>query len=252
MTGLDVITELLLLALPVQLVWRLQMPLRKKAMILIAFYLRLPVLGFSLGRNHYTMRLRQPTTDPGTGSALVVIWLEVELAYALAASTLSALKAFTESFNSGFGQGFTRGKSESGYGMSDVSGSSGQSKDPANLESSMDASRKGSVAFDAVKDDLDVLLVSPVVPAPATTIEEHRPLKLRPEPELKTLTLVSAEPQSGDHGSWREGSSAGSHQSSEGDEMVIMRATAYEVQHDRAPILAGRAASADPTTLGRS
>lgn len=41
-TGLDIVTELLLLVLPVQLIWGLQMPLFKKAMIVTAFSLRVP------------------------------------------------------------------------------------------------------------------------------------------------------------------------------------------------------------------
>jgi len=98
------------------------MPLTKKAILLIAFYLRLPVIALSLGRNAYTLRLRHQASDAGLDSAIVTIWLEVQLAYALAASTLSALKAFTESFNSGFGLGFTRGKSENGsYALSAMS-----------------------------------------------------------------------------------------------------------------------------------
>jgi hypothetical protein len=119
LTALDVITELGLLVLPIKLVWQLQMPWTKKAILLIAFYLRLPVVALSLGRNVYTLRLRHQTSDAGLDSAIVTIWLEVQLTYALAASTLSALKAFTESFNSGFGLGFARGKSEnSSYALS--------------------------------------------------------------------------------------------------------------------------------------
>ena len=114
LTALDIITEVGLLILPVHLVWNLQMPWTKKAVLLIAFYLRLPVIALSLGRNVYTLRLRHETSDAGLDSAIVTIWLEVQLTYALASSTLSALKAFTESFNSGFGLGFTRGKSENG------------------------------------------------------------------------------------------------------------------------------------------
>lgn len=41
-TAFDIITELILLALPVHLVWKLQMPLTKKAMIIVAFWIRLP------------------------------------------------------------------------------------------------------------------------------------------------------------------------------------------------------------------
>ena len=119
LTALDITTELGLLLLPINLVWKLQMPRTKKAILLVAFYLRLPVIALSIGRNAYTLRLRQETSDAGLDSAIVTIWLEAQLAYALAASTLSALKHFTESFNSGFGLGFTRGKSESGsYALS--------------------------------------------------------------------------------------------------------------------------------------
>ncbi|KAI7505084.1 hypothetical protein KC367_g803 [Hortaea werneckii] len=235
-TALDLATELLLMALPCQLVWGLQMPFRKKAMILIAFYLRIPVLGFSVGRNYYTMRLRLSETDPGTGGALVVIWLEVELAYALAASTLSALKAFTESFNSGFGLGFTRGKSESGYGMTDVSDNSAKSKSGAAVDSSIDASRKDSIAQSTTKDDPDVM-ISPITPTPET-IEEFQPLRLRPEIGINHIAQVSVDPSYADHGHWREGGSRdGSQNSSEGDDMVIVRETAYEVQHDCVPML---------------
>jgi hypothetical protein len=119
LTALDIITELGLLLLPIHLVWKLQMPRIRKAVLLIAFYLRLPVIALSIGRNAYTLRLRHQNSDVSLDSAIVTIWLEVQLAYALAASTLSALKTFTESFNSGFGLGFTRGKSENGsYALS--------------------------------------------------------------------------------------------------------------------------------------
>ena len=42
MTALDVISELILLALPIHLVWSLQMPQRRKLMIVITFWTRLP------------------------------------------------------------------------------------------------------------------------------------------------------------------------------------------------------------------
>jgi hypothetical protein len=146
LTALDVITELGLLILPIQLVWQLQMPWTKKAILLIAFYLRLPVIALSLGRNVYTLRLRHQTSDAGLDSAIVTIWLEVQLAYALAASTLSALKAFTESFNSGFGLGFARGKSEnSSYALSHMSRS--------NTETGTSIASRGKIDRHKVLDD---------------------------------------------------------------------------------------------------
>jgi len=42
MTALDVISEIILLVLPVHLVWSLQMPQKRKLMIVITFWTRLP------------------------------------------------------------------------------------------------------------------------------------------------------------------------------------------------------------------
>lgn len=41
-TGLDVATELAILTLPLQLVWKLQMPLKSKIIVIVAFWLRIP------------------------------------------------------------------------------------------------------------------------------------------------------------------------------------------------------------------
>lgn len=41
-TGLDIFSEILLLLLPLHLVWNLQMRLSKKAMIIVAFWIRIP------------------------------------------------------------------------------------------------------------------------------------------------------------------------------------------------------------------
>jgi len=233
------VSEIILLALPVHLVWGLQMPRRKKAMILIAFYLRLPVVGFSIGRNYYTLQLSRPGTDPGLVSALVVIWIEVELAYALAANTLSALKAFTEGFNSGFGLAFTRGKGDGSYGLSNISGSSGQSsriersKGQTTLESGREGAHVAAVVSQSAKGAMNVF-ASPTIPN--TVAIGETPLKLRPESELKTITHVYAEPAHKKYRSHRDGSSASS-SSSGSDDMVIMRHTDYDVQHDEAPMV---------------
>ncbi|KAI7112401.1 hypothetical protein KC352_g35417, partial [Hortaea werneckii] len=139
--------------------------------------------------------------------------------------------------------GFTRGKSESGYGMTDVSDNSAKSKSGAAVDSSIDASRKDSIAQSTTKDDLDVM-ISPITPMPET-IEEFQPLRLRPELSINHIAHVSVEPSYADQGHWREGVSRdGSQNSSEGDDMVIVRETAYEVQHDSAPMLPQQVCSA--------
>jgi hypothetical protein len=165
-------------------------------------------------------------------SALVVIWLQIELAYAIAASTLSAIKTFTESFNTGFGVGQLRGKGDDSYGMSGVSGSSGRN---GRVE-------MGPAATNTTGHGVNACPITPRGEKERTALDAlagntDDELRLRPETELKSVTNISAEPAHGESFMWRAGSSVGSESSGE-DTMVILRETAYEVQlHDRAPML---------------
>ena len=120
------------------------MKLKEKAKVLTAFYLRLPVIGFSIGRLVYTQRLCKASTDIGKESAIVLIFLEIEASYAIVSSTFSTLKAFTSNFNSSFGFGFTQHAEAQDYAMSRVrkfgkgSGTdSRQDPSPGPLNSSM-------------------------------------------------------------------------------------------------------------------
>lgn len=134
-------------------------------------------------------------------SGIVVIWLEVQLAYALAASTLSASKAFTESFNSGFGLGFTRGKGEDSYGMSTLSGrtpnsSKGEkSRNDSTLESGIMTSRTRSVPTD--HSSKAGFVDSTATPITQQASRMNVQLKLRPDTDMKTSTHVSAERELG-------------------------------------------------------
>ena len=171
-------------------------------------------------------------------SGIVVIWLEIQLAYALAASTLSASKSFTESFNSGFGLGFARGKGEDSYGLSNISDRTPssskieKSRNDSALESGIIASRtRSQTPGYSSKADKD-LVNSTVTPISQHNSISDLGLKLRPETGTKTSTYVSAERELGP---CQENSSSESE--SFADDMVIVRETGYEVQHDHAPIL---------------
>ncbi|KAF2093215.1 hypothetical protein NA57DRAFT_48631, partial [Rhizodiscina lignyota] len=106
-TAFDVFTEVVLAALPLHLMWELQMPTKKKVIIIAAFYVRLPVIGFSLAGNYWAISHYPFSKDPGLAGALITIWQEVEVAYSLAAVTISASKAFADAFSTGFGWGDT-------------------------------------------------------------------------------------------------------------------------------------------------
>lgn len=197
------------------------------------------VIGLSLARNYYTLQLRLPSTDVGLTAGLVVIMLECQLAYALASSTLSASKAFTESFNSGFGLGFTRNAGEGSYGLSDVSGKSGASKDEksrgeSTIDSTNSPARSPARPRTTSDDRIDALLTE-ILPS-------DTPLKLRPENEGKTTTSVSARlvygcGSGGDHGPSSNESASSSNYSSTNDNMNIHAETSVEVHCDAAPIL---------------
>lgn len=224
------------------------MPRTKKAILLVAFYLRLPVIALSIGRNAYTLRLRQETSDAGLDSAIVTIWLEAQLAYALAVSTLSALKHFTESSNSGFGLGFTRGKSESGsYALSShMSGSGGTGT--------------GTSIASRGKSDTDC--TSTTSPQAQAEMHKHKhdnfssftktsPFKLRPDligPRLSATATTAPEYDSDwNHGSdvdvvhpgerVRESDLVGHLEPARAPEggLVIMRETELSVRRDPAP-----------------
>jgi hypothetical protein len=148
------------------------------------------------------------------------------------------LKAFTESFNSGFGLGFTRGKSDSNYALSGISGQSGSSartekrKESSATDSAAIASGVRSPRIQAIKyEDLVELDARPLSAASSQV-----PLRLRPEKAIANIATVSAEPHasSADTG-WRHGGCGGSESSD--DDMVIMRETELSIHHDRAPIL---------------
>jgi hypothetical protein len=257
LTALDIITELGLLALPLQLVWSLQMPWIKKSFLIIAFYLRLPVIGFSLCRNVYTLRLHQASSDAGLDSAIVTIWLEVQLTYALAASTLSALKAFTESFETGFGLGFTRGKSEAGsYVLSVMSGSGNGMNNTHSVDRSRPHDNKTSASASvtspnvrAVKYENTTQHISPRPTSqrpisPLSRASSRQPLRLRPDLTSRTTATatanVSATSETGT-ASWHHGGGSPSISSYDGDRerseppLVIMRETELSVRTDLAP-----------------
>jgi len=106
------------------------MPTRRKLAVLSAFYLRIPVIGISIGRLVFTRKLcsQSNSNDLGLDTALVLIWICIEATYALLASHFLALRALTLSFNSGFGFGFTINAGPESYSMQHRSRTDGKSR----------------------------------------------------------------------------------------------------------------------------
>lgn len=90
----------------------------KKYWVTAAFFSRFPVAIFSGLHLNAVQRLLH-SSDPGLAAGRPLIWREIELTYALAATTVMTLRPLTKEFNTGFGMGGetyrTHGTNANGY-----------------------------------------------------------------------------------------------------------------------------------------
>lgn len=102
MTALNILTEILLFALPILFVWPIQMKRYIKVQVAIAFGFRLPLIGITAVHLNYISAYSNATNiSQAIISALVV--QQCELLWSLLSATIPTLKAFMRTFNSGFG-----------------------------------------------------------------------------------------------------------------------------------------------------
>lgn len=114
-TIFDVITDCIITALPAYLIWKINMPIKRKFMVLLAFSSRLPVIAFSIA---YLMAYSVFIRSGNRGVALSppIVWQEILLGYSLMSTTIPCLKGFVSQFTTG-GMGYTEDLS-TGYGAS--------------------------------------------------------------------------------------------------------------------------------------
>ena len=201
---------------------------KEKAKILTAFYLRLPVIGFSIGRLIYSQKLCSQSTDIGKDSAIVMIFLEVEASYAIVSNTFSALKAFTSNFNSAFGFGFTQHAGADDYAMSRIKKYGKGSATDSRHDPSPAARHPSQKSQHIITQDRDI----------PSDSRSTSPLAL-PASVGRTDTQVRASPLGSTYNEYPDNKSDGSE---EGQlENGIMRHTEYSVRHsdlnDERPIL---------------
>ncbi|CAD0111909.1 unnamed protein product [Aureobasidium uvarum] len=224
-TVLDIISEVILLALPINLLWSLQMPQKRKVMVVVTFWTRIPTIALSVIRQIYTSKLASPSSvDVSLSSTLVTILMAVELTYALISCTLTTSKNFTDGFSTGFGMGHMPGAAES-YNLSAVGSSTGPRTHGAGYKSNITTTK-------ATNTGTQLSGYRFHVKTPSLGDEVDGPLQLRPSIQgLESRTIV----QAGEQRYWGEHESV----SSDGghDDLVIVRHTEYTVSHDEAPIL---------------
>ncbi|RMZ91307.1 hypothetical protein DV736_g1468, partial [Chaetothyriales sp. CBS 134916] len=103
-TTLDFASETIILLLPIDMIWSLQMAVKSKLIVLGRFWFRIPVLVLAIGRFIYLHNLLS-TTDVGVASNLTTILQEVEMTASLSATFILTLRPFAKEFDTGFGAG---------------------------------------------------------------------------------------------------------------------------------------------------
>ncbi|KAK3699759.1 hypothetical protein LTR37_016268 [Vermiconidia calcicola] len=110
----DAATELLLVALPVALVWPLQMKTRLKAQVVSAFMFRICVAGLAVMHAVYVSDYEEHS-PPSLAMVRAIVVAEVEICWSLVSAAIPNLKNFLKSFGTGFGHQF-------GIGVTSLSG----------------------------------------------------------------------------------------------------------------------------------
>lgn len=98
----DIITELLLVVLPILFVWPIRMKRHIKTQVAVAFSFRLPLIAIAALHLHYVSKYNDAAN---TSQAIVpaLVLQQCELLWSLISATIPTLKKFMRTFSSGFG-----------------------------------------------------------------------------------------------------------------------------------------------------
>ncbi|KAF2502798.1 hypothetical protein BU16DRAFT_19157 [Lophium mytilinum] len=124
---LDIVTELLLVLVPVYFLSYIQMRTEFKFRVVLAFAFRLPVAVFSV-LHIIALSHALRASNPGVALANVALYQQAQLGYSLISATIPTLKSFVKSFDTGLGLqvGYSSNPSSgnpSGQGSSGAGGS---------------------------------------------------------------------------------------------------------------------------------
>ncbi|KAF1991535.1 hypothetical protein K402DRAFT_388936 [Aulographum hederae CBS 113979] len=109
----DVITEAVIIVLPLIFVSPIRMSLSHKARVVLAFLFRAPSIPFALlFLTTYTRAIHTGAT--GTSLVAPIIWQQAELCWSLISATVPCMRAFIRSFSK------TGGKAYEGYGRNNM------------------------------------------------------------------------------------------------------------------------------------
>lgn len=100
--AVDILTEVLLVTLPMLFVWPIQMKRYIKIQVAIAFGFRVPLIAIAAVHLHYVAAYSNGANTPQAIIPALVLQ-QCELLWSLLSATIPTLKAFMRTFNSGFG-----------------------------------------------------------------------------------------------------------------------------------------------------
>ncbi|KAB5513114.1 hypothetical protein GE09DRAFT_1163525 [Coniochaeta sp. 2T2.1] len=114
----DVVSEVSLLLIAIYIMYGLQLALRKKLVVIFAFGLRIPVIA-AAALHLYYKDIALLGSDPSLDGVLATVCAEVELCYAIVATTIPCLRPFMSALSTNYGgPTHTRGTARPGYGIS--------------------------------------------------------------------------------------------------------------------------------------
>ncbi|KAF2214298.1 hypothetical protein CERZMDRAFT_37495 [Cercospora zeae-maydis SCOH1-5] len=98
----DMVTELLLFAISMLLVWNLQTSVKNKSRVVLAFGTRLPLIAVIIVRLIY-LRDLENATDPTLEGTTTVVLTQIEIFYGIMAATIPCLRPFLAGFVTNYG-----------------------------------------------------------------------------------------------------------------------------------------------------
>jgi hypothetical protein len=99
-TAVDVVTEVLICLLPVMLTWSLNMPLKRKFYVFIAFSFRLPLIAAS-AHHLACLQVYPYSAEPQFAVTNALLLQQVMVTWSMISSTIPNMRGFMSSFTTG-------------------------------------------------------------------------------------------------------------------------------------------------------
>lgn len=100
--ALDAATELIMVSLAIYLVWNLQLSKTNKAIVVIAFCLRFPII-VAIGFRLHSFDAAGLAVNPTLVGTLFIIWSQTEVDFSIIASTIPTLRRFVSGLATYYG-----------------------------------------------------------------------------------------------------------------------------------------------------